>query len=164
MGVQRNYSTRLTWWTKAIASGLGVGYTPLIPGTVATLEGILLFFLMERMEISFPIRLLFLGLLFILGVRISTIIEQSCGEKDPHLIIIDEIVGTLVVLYFVPISITTLIATFILFRLFDMLKPFPAQTLQEIKGGIGVMMDDVVAGLYTLLILKVALWAGYPYY
>lgn len=91
--------------------------------------------------------------------------EAAVGDKDPGVIVIDEVAGmTLSVLVFpLPLTVPVLLAGFVLFRVFDVVKPFPANRLQAVPGGVGVMIDDLVAGLYALVVLLVLrAIAGWP--
>lgn len=79
--------------------------------------------------------------------------ERLVGKKDPGIIVIDEVAGMMVSVLFLPLTVPVLISAFFLFRLFDIWKPFPAHGSQSIPGGVGVMLDDLIAGAYALLIL-----------
>jgi phosphatidylglycerophosphatase A len=79
--------------------------------------------------------------------------ERLVGKKDPGIIVIDEVAGMMVSVLFLPLTVPVLIAAFFLFRLFDIWKPFPAHGSQAIPGGLGVMLDDLIAGAYALVIL-----------
>jgi len=137
-----------------IASGFGTGYSPWIPGTVGSLVGLLLFWPLHRLAF-WPYLATLVGLIF-LSTWISTIAETLFGEKDSRRIVIDEIVGMLVTLSFLPFTWKWALAGFLLFRLFDIWKPFPARLCQErLPGGWGVVWDDVVAGIYANLLLQV---------
>jgi phosphatidylglycerophosphatase A len=82
--------------------------------------------------------------------------EAYLGEKDPHAVVIDELVGQLVAAAFLPHHIFYPVAAFLLFRLFDVWKPFPAYASQQLPGGWGIMVDDLIAGLYANALLQVA--------
>lgn len=134
---------------KFFASGFGIGYFPFASGTFGTLIGVLIYFLISKSSFFVPI----VVILFFFGVYISTKAEEVYHEKDSHKIVIDEIVGFFIALAFLPPSILYIIVGFFLYRFFDIIKPYPARLFQGFKGGFGVMLDDVVAGLYTNLIL-----------
>jgi phosphatidylglycerophosphatase A len=131
---------------RAFATGGFSGYAPLAPGTFGSGVGILLY-LTPGMEHP-----LVLGVatvvVFILGAFASNRMEQAFGE-DPSIVVIDEIVGMWIALLFLPKSLTVVLVAFLLFRLFDIVKPPPARASERIPNGWGVMMDDVVAGVYA---------------
>jgi len=132
-----------------------VGYLPLIPGTFGSLAGIALFYLVKDNILAFS--LLALGLI-ILGFLVCGKAEQLIGKKDPKCVVIDEVAGQLLALMCLPYYDTRIIIVgFILFRLFDTLKVFPAGRIQYLKGSLGIMSDDLIAALYTNIILQVVL-------
>jgi phosphatidylglycerophosphatase A len=136
---------------KAIATFFGVGYLPLIPGTFGSMVGLIIFFYVNKSIFlygSFVVSLLFLGFLS------AGKAERILGQKDHRAIIIDEIAGMLLSLIFVPFDLKLIFIGFFLFRLLDTLKPYPAGKIQNLAGSIGVMGDDIIAGLYTNLILQ----------
>lgn len=135
-----------------IASGLGLGYIPMAPGTFGTLWGGLIFFLCHAEMQNFLIVITLI--LTMLSIVIADLAEKSFGEKDSQKIVIDEVVGCLVTYCFVPYSLINLILGFVLFRLFDILKIFPARLAGEkLNGGFGVVADDIVAGLQGGIVL-----------
>ncbi len=139
---------------KLLASGFGTGYSPVASGTAGTLVGVALFFLLPQKYIL-PAAVV----IFMAGVYISTEAEKLYGKKDSGKIVIDEIAGYLFSLAFMPPagfgSQKWLFASagFVLFRIFDVWKPFPARGAQELRGGWGVMLDDLIAGIYTNAVL-----------
>ncbi|MHB8173341.1 MAG: phosphatidylglycerophosphatase A family protein [Nitrospirota bacterium] len=144
----------------AIASGLGAGYFPFAPGTAGSAAGVLvafLFIIFSGLNIfSGLIYALLTILVFAVGVWSAGRAEVIYGEKDCGKIVIDEIAGILVTLYLIPYDWRWLLAGFILFRLFDITKPFPARRIdQRVKGGWGVMLDDVAAGIYANIALRI---------
>ncbi len=141
-----------TLFIKAAATGLGTGLSPFAPGTVGTIPGVLLYLLI----VPFPRPLYFLTILvFIcLAVYIAHQAEKIFQEKDSSKIVIDEMAGFLVVMSFVPPSPVNVVAGFVLFRFFDILKPFPVGLIDKrIHGGYGIVGDDVMAGVYGAVIL-----------
>jgi phosphatidylglycerophosphatase A len=96
--------------------------------------------------------------LFALGVWAASAAERHFGGTDPGPVVIDEVVGMLVTLAFIPVGVTAAIAGFVLFRIFDVIKPYPADRLEQLHGGLGVMADDAMAGVYANLSLRVAIW------
>jgi phosphatidylglycerophosphatase A len=137
-----------------LATGFGFGYVPVASGTVGSLMGILIYLFLNSFS-SFWANVLFLGCLFITGVYVSGLTERVLHETDARVIVIDEIYGMVLTLLLIP-KATYLVAAFFLFRLFDILKPFPVGMVErKMRGGLAIMLDDVVAAGYTVLILQV---------
>lgn len=135
-----------------MATGFGVGYSPIAPGTLGTLVAIPIYYLLS--EIPFPLYEITLTGFFFLGVWISANAESYFGKRDDQRIVIDEIVGFFITMLWIPKTIHFVIVGFFLFRFFDILKPFPIRRLEKrIKGGFGVVLDDVLAGVYANIIL-----------
>ena len=141
----------LGFTARAIASGFYVGYAPVAGGTLGSLWGLVLCLLIPAIWLKW---LWFsLPALFLLGVWSSGICEVYWGH-DPGRVVIDEIVGMLITVVFLVPSAKILIAGFLLFRFFDVVKPPPIRLLEKLPGGWGVMMDDVIAGVYALVVLR----------
>jgi len=143
---------------KILSTFFYVGYLPLIPGTFASLVGVLIFYIARS---NFPIYICLTLCVIFSGFFVSGKAEKIFNKKDPKYIVIDEVCGMLLSLMFLPLDIKFVIIAFVLFRLLDILKPYPANRFQELKGSIGIMGDDIVAGLYTSLIMSVALKMGF---
>ena len=144
----------------SIASGLGSGYSPVAPGTAGSVVGVIiavLFIILSGLNIfSGLIYILLIAVIFAVGVWSAGRAEVIYGEKDCGKIVIDEIAGMLVTLYLVPFDWRWLLAGFLLFRLFDIVKPFPARRIdQRVEGGWGVMLDDIAAGIYANIGLQI---------
>ena len=92
----------------------------------------------------------------LLGIPVATVVARESGRKDPGFVVIDEVAGQMIALIAVPVDWKYLLAGFILFRSFDIVKPFPLRRLEQLAGGAGIMLDDVGAGLYALVLLQ--LW------
>lgn len=138
-----------------IATGAYSGYLPKAPGTWGSLVGVLLWLPMRNLAII-PYAT-GVAVLFVVGTAAAGAAEKIVDRPDPGLVVIDEIVGQLIALALVPQHPAAVVAAFGLFRFFDILKPFPVGWLdQHIHGGLGIMLDDVVAGLYALIILQLA--------
>ncbi len=133
-----------------IATGFGSGYSPLIPGTAGSFIALLIFIIVPLDNVSWLIICLFV---FFTGVWAAQIVEREHG-KDPGLVVIDEFVGQWISLLFLPRIFLVFIAAFIIFRILDILKPFPANDSQKLAHGWGIMIDDVIAGLYTNVIIQ----------
>ena len=136
-----------------LATGAGSGYLPWMPGTAGSLVGILLYYSLRSMPRG-PY-LAFVVAFFFLAVWASGLAEVIFGSKDPQRIVIDEVVGMLVTLALLPFSWRTVLVGFVLFRLFDIWKPFPVRLVQDnVPGGWGVVGDDVMAGIYANIVLQ----------
>jgi phosphatidylglycerophosphatase A len=138
---------------KNIATLGPVGYIPKAPGTAGTAAALLLLFLIKP---SAPVFLLLILGATVLGVMVSDRAEKILKDKDSSHIVIDEAAGYLFAMAFLPQTVGYLIAAFILFRIFDILKPGPIKKLQYLSGGAGVMADDIAAGITANVILQ--LW------
>ena len=137
----------------AIATGLYSGYLPKAPGTWGSVVGLILYFFLHTL--SLPAYLTTVGVLLIVGTFAAGSAEKIMDRKDPGQVVIDEIVGILITLAAAPPHPMIWLLGFGLFRFFDILKPFPIDWIDKrIQGGVGIMMDDVVAGLYGFLVLQ----------
>lgn len=136
---------------KTVSTFFYIGYLPFIPGTFGSIVGILLFYLIRD---SLPVYTLFTLLLIILGFLVAGETERILNKKDAGCIVIDEVSGMLISLISVPYDIKLVIIAFVLFRILDSLKPYPAGRLQNLRGSPGIMLDDIFAGLYTNIILQ----------
>ena len=141
----------------AIATVFKAGYIPIAPGTVGSIIGLLVFWLIKDYA-SFTIEMFVAAALFFAGVWASTIVEQVLERHDPGVVIVDEVVGMLVALMLLPSTITVIFLAFLLFRVFDIIKPYPARWCEQLSRGWGIMMDDVVAGLYVNVLIHIILW------
>jgi len=137
--------------SRIIATGFYVGYAPIAPGTVGSLLGLFLYWLVPKSDSVYS--LIVFVLLFFVGVWSASEVEKESG-KDAKIIVIDEIVGMLITLTFFEKSLRGLAIGFVLFRLFDIIKLFPARLSERLPGGWGVMMDDVIAGIYSAIVLR----------
>ena len=137
---------------KFITSFFYLGHSPFMPGTMGSLGGLFIYFLVRNNEILYGFTILFL---FLLGVLFSGEAERIYKRKDAQMIVIDEACGMLLALFFVPFSMFSVILGFFLFRIFDILKPQPAKRLEKLAGSLGIMFDDIVAAIYTNVILQI---------
>ena len=139
-----------------IATGAYSGYLPKAPGTWGSVVGVLLWLGLHRLAITSYAGVV--AALFVVGTIAAGAAEKIVDRGDPGLVVIDEIVGQLIALAMAPNHPAAVIGGFLLFRFFDILKPFPVGWLdQHIHGGLGIMLDDVAAGLYALIILQLAI-------
>ncbi len=139
---------------KAFATVLGVGFLPVAPGTWATVVGAAIAYCLGS---NLPAYTILLLVLLILGVMTSGIVEKQLNQKDPGIVVIDEVVGVMVALWGLPLIWPVMICGFFLFRAFDMFKIYPINKLEAQSGGWGIMLDDCMAGVYTSIILRIAL-------
>jgi phosphatidylglycerophosphatase A len=142
----------------AVATVLGVGRAPLAPGTVASALTVVAIWLAS---LSAPVLAVALVAVTVLGTWAADASERALGGKDPGAIVIDEVAGMTLAVLIVPPTPLVLAVAFVLFRVFDVLKPFPANVAQQLRGGVGVMVDDLVAGLYALVLVTLARTAGW---
>ena len=131
-----------------------LGKSPIAPGTVGSVVGLAVWWGLDGQRGPVAEGGAILALL-VLGIWSATEAERHFGRVDPGTVIIDEVVGMLISLAFVSVSVWGTIAGFFLFRLFDIVKPFPANRAEHLSSGWGIMLDDVVAGLYANLVLRV---------
>ena len=133
-------------------SVLGIGFIPIASGTFGSLAGLVIGYLLNLL--SYNLFFLFIPTLFILGVIASNTYQKVTGEKDSSVIVIDEVVGQLIAMMFVMDNIVLVFISFIIFRIFDILKPWPASYAdKKMSGGFGVMLDDVFAGIYAAILV-----------
>lgn len=134
------------------------GYFPIAPGTVGSAAG-LLFYALVWWSGSTLVEIGLIVGLFAAGVWAGTTAERYFGGVDPGPIVLDEVVGMLITLAFIPgLGWSGALAGFFLFRLFDVIKPFPADRFEQLHGGLGVMADDAMAAVYANLSLRFLLW------
>ena len=133
------------------------GYFPIAPGTVGSAAG-LLFYLAVWWAQSPVFEVALILVLFAAGVWAGTTSERYFGGIDPGPIVMDEVVGMLITLAFIPVSITGALIGFLLFRVFDVIKPFPAGRFEKLHGGLGVMADDAMAAIYANMALRIVLY------
>lgn len=134
------------------ATGFGVGYSPIVPGTLGTLLAIPIYLFLS--EIPSPIYELTLIGFFFLSVWISEGAEKFFGKKDDRRIVIDEMMGFFITLLWLQKTPLVIAIGFILFRFFDILKPFPIRRIEKRwRGGYGVVLDDVIAGIYANILI-----------
>ena len=136
------------------ATGFGVGYSPIAPGTLGTLITIPIYYFLSA--ISSPIYELTLITFFFLSSWISGQAQNYLGRQDDPRIVVDEMMGFLITMLWLPKTIFSVITGFFLFRFFDILKPFPIRRMEKRwRGGYGVVLDDVVAGIYANIVLHI---------
>ena len=140
---------------KLVATGLGSGYSPVAPGTAGSLVGLLLFLPLAGR--AFWIQLAAVVAVTILGVLAGGRLATMLGAKDPGMVVVDEVAGQWITFLALPMTPVTAVAGFLLFRVMDIVKPWPARALERLPGGLGIMADDVAAGIYAHLLLRLGL-------
>jgi phosphatidylglycerophosphatase A len=146
--------SRLAW---LIATFFGIGHLQPGSGTWAAAVTVMLWWAASRSLPAgweMPAALLISVVITLIGIPPSTVVARESGIKDPGFVVIDEVAGQMIALIGVPVHWKYLVAGFILFRSFDIVKPFPLRRLESLPGGTGIMMDDVGAGLYALVLLQ----------
>ena len=146
--------TRLAVFVATVAY---CGYFPIAPGTVGSAAGLVVYLLVWWAQSPVLEVALILGL-FGAGVWAGTTAERYFGGIDPGPIVIDEVVGMLITLAFIPVGWSAALAGFVLFRIFDVFKPYPAGRFERLHGGLGVMADDAMAAVYANISLRVVMW------
>jgi len=146
---------RKTLWAFTVATFFGAGYGKPGPGTWGSVAALLLWAAFAWLAHPAPQTLLLallagIALTLVLGIPASTIAARESGREDPQFVVIDEVIGQWIALLFCPFDWLHALIALILFRLFDITKPFPARQLENLPGGWGIVFDDVAAGLYAL--------------
>jgi phosphatidylglycerophosphatase A len=155
-------SHMLVWIQRAVASLFFLGYIPGMPGTVgsaATVAG--LWYISAHTHVSFTPMFWWLSAIALTAFSIlaSSRPRDVFGADDPKQVIIDECAGQYITFMMIPLSLNTLLLGFLLFRFFDIVKPFPVYRMEEVEGGAGITMDDVVAGIMANVSLMIIVWA-----
>jgi phosphatidylglycerophosphatase A len=140
-------------FTKAFASGLFSGYSPIASGTVGSAVGLAIYFIpgFEQVYVILPLCVL----VYFVGVKTAEAMEKVYGH-DPGEVTIDEVLGMWISLLFLPKTILIAVIAFFVFRILDIMKPYPAKRFDNNPGGSGVMLDDVISGIYTNLLIQLA--------
>jgi phosphatidylglycerophosphatase A len=142
------------------STALYIGFIPGAPGTYGSLATVAVLFLIFKTghQLLPDLHLSAVGLISILGVISAAETSRARGDEDPSIVVIDEVAGQLLTYLFLPLSLTNLLLGFFLFRLFDIWKPAPIRKLEYLKNGVGIMADDLVAGIYANVALQAILW------
>jgi phosphatidylglycerophosphatase A len=138
----------------------GVGYSPIAPGTAGSVAGLVFYAAFRWIGLSPRAEALAIVLIVVAGAWSGTLAERHFGTTDPGAGVIDEVAGMLVTLYLLPVTWTLAIVGFLVFRVLDVFKPFPARQLESLHGGWGMMADDVMAAIYGNLLLRVAIMSA----
>jgi phosphatidylglycerophosphatase A len=135
-----------------------IGYAPVAPGTFGSAAGLAVFFAV-RTTGSAVVELVVIVALFAIGIWSGTIAEHHFGGTDPGPIVLDEVVGMLVTLFLLPVTLRGALVGFVVFRILDVIKPFPSARFERLPGGLGVMADDGMAAIYGNLVMRTLLVA-----
>jgi phosphatidylglycerophosphatase A len=138
-----------------------LGYLPVAPGTFGSALGLVLFFLV-RSSGSVAVELFVIAVVFAVGLWSGTIAEHHFGGIDPGPVVLDEVLGMLITLVLLPVNMAGAIVGFVLFRVLDVVKPWPSARFEKLPGGLGVMSDDAMAAIYGNLLMRglIALFPG----
>jgi len=170
----RASSSRVPFFSKLIATGLFTGYAPFAPGTAGSLAGLFLYSFIPGMDTTVVLSIAII-VFFGLGVPSASAVARVVGHQlsrgakttkdlfqpgkqhppDPSIVVIDEVVGMWISLLLLPKNIAIAAAAFLAFRVFDIVKPYPARQLERYPNGWGIMLDDVVAGVYANIVVQV---------
>lgn len=143
-------------FSKIAATFFGVGYFPMAPGTLTSAIIVLLYkFFLHRL--SWPFYLFLFFVLFVLGAFVSEVYSRMLKKEDPRTVVIDEAAGQFIALFLLSPQWTICGATFILFRFFDIVKPFPIKKVETLPGGFGIMLDDIVAAIFAGILINLFL-------
>ena len=137
---------------KIISTGFGLGYSPIAPGTAGSLLGVVLFLLLGHLSIYYALCTL---IVVAIGFLVSGRAEEIFNQKDCSKIVIDEVAGMCITFVALPPNLWIVLLGFVLFRFFDIFKFGPAKKMESIKGGAGVMLDDIVSGIYASIVLQI---------
>ncbi len=135
-----------------------VGFFPVAPGTAGSFAALAVYALVRWIDLS-VVELAVIVAVFAVGVWASTKGETLLGSTDPGPIVIDEVLGMLITLAWLPLSLTGVLVGFVLFRLYDVVKPYPARRFEDAPGGWGIMLDDAMAGVYGQVTMRLLVWA-----
>ena len=141
----------------ALATALGAGYAPLAPGTFGSAAGLVLWWLIPA---SASLQFLTIVVVFALGSWSGSVAERHFRTTDPSHVVLDEVLGMLITLFMNPVGWIGALLGFLLFRVADIIKPYPANKLEALHGGVGIMADDAMAAVYANLALRLLLMAA----
>ena len=146
---------QINWFERIVGSGFYTGYIPVASGTFGSLVAIVIYIIpgFEQLQIILPS----IVILFVYGVFVSSKFEKLYG-KDPSQCTVDEVVGTWIALIALPKTVYIISTSFLVWRALDIIKPFPARSSEKLPGGWGIMIDDVIAGFYSLIIVHLIVY------
>lgn len=131
-----------------------IGYAPVAPGTFGSAAGLLVYLALRAAGVWWaePVAIV---AIFVIGCWAGTVAESYFGGEDPGTVVLDEVVGMLITIAFIPVTLTGALVGFLVFRLLDIVKPWPARRFEAMHGGLGIMADDAMAGVYGNLLMRV---------
>lgn len=143
---------KISSWEKLLGSGFYSGYIPFASGTFGSLAALIIYLIpgFEKPYVLIPAILIFI----VIGIKVGDKFDQVYG-KDPSQCTIDEVVGMWITLIYVPKTIINILICFFVWRLLDIVKPYPARDSEKLPGGLGIMMDDIIASFYSLFIVHI---------
>ena len=141
----------------AIATVFGIGYVPVAPGTFGSAAGLALWMLLPA---SVAVQGATIVALFVMGSIAGNAAERHFGRTDPRHVVIDEVMGMLITLFLNSVGVRGAFLGFLIFRAADVIKPYPADRLERLHGGVGVMADDAMAAIYANLALRACIWSS----
>jgi len=146
---------KINFFEKFIGSGFYTGYSPVASGTVGSIAAMIIYLIpgFEQLYIILPATIIFI----VYGIYVGNKFEAEYG-KDPSQCTVDEFVGTWISLIALPKTLWFIVVAFFLWRILDIIKPPPARNLERLNGGLGIMIDDVISGLYTLIIMHLVVY------
>lgn len=139
----------------AVASVGGVGYIPFAPGTFGSAAGLAIWWLLPPSTVVHAVAIV---AVFAVGTWSAHVTERHYARTDPGYVVIDEVVGLLITLFMIPVGWKGALVALLLFRVADIVKPYPANRLERLHGGLGIMADDAMAGVYANLALRLSIW------
>ncbi len=146
--------TQLGLW---LATVLGIGRIPFAPGTFGSIPGVFLALYLHHLGLWW-LEVAAIVVTFAIGTWAAGVAERHFQLTDPGPVVIDEVLGMLVTLAFIPVNATGALVGFFVFRIFDIIKPFPARQVESLHGGLGVMADDFMAGVWGQIVMRVLVW------
>jgi phosphatidylglycerophosphatase A len=149
----------MTQLALVIATVFGIGRIPFAPGTFGSIPGILLALWLQHLGVGWGwIELVVIAIVFAVGTWAAGVAERHYQLTDPGPVVIDEVLGMLVTVACMPVNITGAVVGFLVFRAFDIVKPFPARNLERLHGGLGIMADDFAAGVWGQIVMRLLVW------
>jgi len=154
---------RAPLWASLVATFFGIGRLPPAPGTWASTATVVIWAVIAHQltpSVRTPVVIAMAALVTLVGIPAATRVARASGVKDPQFVVIDEVAGQLIALIAVPLAWKTFLASLILFRAFDIVKPPPVRQLERLPEGTGIMLDDVAAGIFALAAMHLLLHFG----
>jgi phosphatidylglycerophosphatase A len=144
------------WWKEFFFTGLYSGYSPIAPGTTGSLLAALIYILEYIIFKSdcLVVNLLVILILIYPSIKLGNDGEKFFNKKDPSQVVLDEMLGLWISVLFIQFSLQIILLAFIIFRIFDIFKPYPIRKSEKLKGGLGIMLDDIIAGVFTNILLQ----------